>query len=74
MELQDFIKRLKGKAIDHREYFHYTADDKYLKMQTLVKLHDEETATNDGLERKYGAHEYLGCFTYSPCENVYGRQ
>ena len=89
MELQDFIKCLKDKAIDHREYFHYTTVDKYLKMQTPVKLPDGEThrmlwltpatATNDGMERKYGDHAYLGCFTYSPYENVgmwfmYGKQ
>lgn len=80
MELQDFIKCLKDKAIDHREYFHYTTVDKYLKMQTPVKLPDGEThrmlwltpatATNDGMERKYGDHAYLGCFTYSPYESV----
>ena len=80
MDIYDFVEMLKAKAIDHREYFHYTTLDKYYKMQQPVVLPDGETHrmlwltratdTNDGMERNYGAHEYLGCFTYSPYENV----
>lgn len=80
MDIHDFVKKLKAKAIDHREYFHYTTLDKYFKMQKPVALPNGETHrmlwltratdTNDGMERNYGAHEYLGCFTYSPYENV----
>ena len=90
MDIYDFVEMLKAKAIDHREYFHYTTFDKYLKMQEPVKLPNcggthrlfwltPATKTNDGMERNYGGHAYLGCFTYSPYESVgmwfmYGKQ
>ena len=90
MDIYDFVGKLKAKAIDHREYFHYTTFDKYLKMQEPVELPNgggthrifwltPATNTNDGMERNYGDHAYLGCFTYSPYESVgmwfmYGKQ
>lgn len=90
MDIYDFVGKLKAKAIDHREYFHYTTFDKYLKMQEPVKLPNGNgthrlfwltpaTKTNDGMERNYGGNAYLGCFTYSPYESVgmwfmYGKQ
>ena len=79
--LDELIYNLKLKAINHSEYYHYTRLKCYEKMLQKIDLPENggahrllwltpATKTNDGMERKYGDYSYLGCFTYSPYENV----
>ena len=79
--MDELIYNLKLKAINHSEYYHYTRLECYEKMIKQIDLPENggthkllwltpATQTNDGLERKYGDHAYLACFTYSHYENV----